>query len=103
MIAFAERPVQSELVVESDGSLHAAADALATSKYGPLRKLNCRVFEGVVEITGSVPTFYLKQLAQAAVLQLYPCREVRNLVQVSGESSVFVSRSCDESTTGGAD
>lgn len=97
MIALADRPMDCELIDESDGSLRAAASALASSKYGPLRKLNCRVFDGVVEITGSVPTFYLKQLAQAAVLQLYPCGEIRNLVQVSGESSVFVSRSCDES------
>jgi hypothetical protein len=74
----------------------AASTALASSKYGPLRKLRCRVFEGVVEITGSVPSFYLKALAQAAVLQLYPSGAVRNLVRVSGESSIFVATSCEE-------
>jgi hypothetical protein len=38
-----------------------------------------------VEIWGTVSSFYLKQLAQAAVLQI-SAGGVRNLVQVRGES-----------------
>jgi osmotically-inducible protein OsmY len=56
--------------------------ALAASKYVSLRKLQCRADQGVVEISGTVPSFYLKQLAQAAVQQLHPGATVRNLVEV---------------------
>lgn len=56
--------------------------ALAASKYVSLRKLQCRAEQGVVEISGTVPSFYLKQMAQAAVLQLHPQATVRNLVEV---------------------
>ncbi len=97
MIAIASQSTECELGNSNDRQMHAAAaTALAASKYGPLRKLDCRVSAGVVEITGSVPSFYLKQLAQAAVLQLYPASIIRNLVRVSAESSIFVARSCDD-------
>jgi hypothetical protein len=79
-----------------DRQLHAAAMAeLSNSKYGALRHLSCRVFEGVVEISGTVSSFYLKQLAQAAVLKLYPSAVVRNLVEVSGETPVLVASTCE--------
>ena len=60
----------------------AAETALAASKYVSLRKLQCRAEKGVVEISGMVPSFYLKQMAQAAVQQLHPAATVRNLVEV---------------------
>ena len=97
MIAVVSQSAASEFVNPRDRQLRAAAaTALATSKYAALHKLDCRVSDGVVEITGTVGSFYLKQLAQAAVLQLYPSATVCNLVHVSGESSVLVSRSCAE-------
>lgn len=97
MIAIASQSSECDLGNPCDRQMHAAAaTALAASKYGPLRKLDCRVSAGVVEITGSVPSFYLKQLAQAAVLQLYPSSVIRNLVRVSAEPSIFVARSCDD-------
>jgi hypothetical protein len=96
MIAIAPEMIDENAAVHGDRQLHAAAaNALAGSNYGPLRKLQCHVRSGVIEITGSVSSFYLKQLAQAAVLQLYPAGEVRNLVEVVGEPSVFVALSCD--------
>ena len=74
-----------------DRQLHAAVStALATSKYIPLRQLGCRVADGVVEISGTVSSFYLKQLAQAAVLQLHGDRPVRNLVEVTGETAGLI-------------
>jgi len=61
---------------------------------GALRSLNCSVHEGVVEISGTVSTFYLKQLAQTAMMQLNPSGHVRNLVEVNGETSVIVATNC---------
>jgi hypothetical protein len=90
MIAIAY-PLQEDqrIVIEplssGDRQIHAAVSAaFAASNYTPLRQLNCTVVDGVVEISGTVSSFYLKQLAQAAVLQIN-AGGVRNLVQVSGE------------------
>jgi hypothetical protein len=95
MIVIASQPSECELVSTRDRQIYIAAkSALSESKYAPLRQLNCRVFEGIVEISGTVASFYLKQLAQAAVLQLNRESRVRNLVEVSDESSVLVATSC---------
>jgi hypothetical protein len=63
-----------------------ALEALSGSNYGALRQLNCRVRGGVVEISGTVSSFYLKQLAQAAMLRVQPSATVRNLVEVRDKS-----------------
>jgi osmotically-inducible protein OsmY len=55
---------------------------LKASSYRPLAALACRVDRGVVELAGVVPTFYLKQLAQEAVLRLDHVKQVKNRVQV---------------------
>jgi osmotically-inducible protein OsmY len=56
---------------------------LADSGYTPLRCIQFDVHEGVVELSGCVPSFYLKQLAQSAVLRLEQIRGVRNLLRVA--------------------
>ena len=70
------------------------AYALASSKYTSIRRLSCSVSQGVVELSGTVPSFYLKQLAQAAIMQLSSEAMVRNLVQVSDESPILVAGNC---------
>lgn len=95
MIASPRLALQREFVSDRDRELYAAAtEVLAMSKYNALRQLSCRVQAGVVEISGTVATFYLKQLAQAAMLQLQPAGRVRNLVEVKGETSVMVATNC---------
>jgi BON domain len=51
--------------------------------YAPLRKIQCDVLDGVVELTGSVPSFYVKQLAQTAVLRIEQIRGIKNLLRVA--------------------
>jgi hypothetical protein len=88
MIAIASQPPECEMANPLDRQMHShTATSLATSKYTALRKLTCRVADGVVEITGSVPSFYLKQLAQSAILQLYPDCVIRNLVRVGPDAT----------------
>ncbi len=95
MIASPRLTRQREFVSDRDRELYAAAtEVLAMSNYNALRQLNCRVQGGVVEISGKVATFYLKQLAQAAMLRLQPAGRVRNLVEVTGENSVMESTNC---------
>src|SRR5580704_8171852 len=42
--------------------------------YAPLRRIRCDVSDGVVKLTGNVPSFYVKQLAQTAVLRVEQIR-----------------------------
>ena len=80
-------PRELEFGSDRDRRMQAAAvEALSLSSYAALRRLNCRVLGGVVEISGSVSSFYLKQLAQAAILRVQPCGAVRNLVEVRDRS-----------------
>ncbi len=83
MIASPRPTRQQQFSSESDRRLHATVtDVLAKSKYSPLRSLSCHVQDGVVEISGTVGSFYLKQLATTALLPLSPEGRLHNLVEV---------------------
>lgn len=83
MIAEASRFSSSDLRNPGDGHIRAAAvAALNSAQYSALRNLTCHVVDGTAEITGTVPSYYLKQLAQTAVAQLPGVLHVRNLVVV---------------------
>jgi osmotically-inducible protein OsmY len=51
--------------------------------YAALRRIDCRVDDGVVELSGTVPSFYCKQIAQTAVLSLKHVRRVENCLRVA--------------------
>jgi osmotically-inducible protein OsmY len=55
---------------------------LGSSGYVPLARLDCHVRDGVIELTGKVPSFYLKQMAQAVVAKVDNVRGVQNYVLV---------------------
>jgi osmotically-inducible protein OsmY len=65
----------------------AAMERLESSGYTAVRKLRCEVAEAVVVVTGSVPSYYLKQMAQAMVQRLEGIRRVVNLVEVRGRQT----------------
>ncbi len=95
MIVVSRQPIERFTATRYDRQLREAALAvMSSSKYTGLRQLNCTVVDGVLEISGTVPSFYLKQLAQAAIMQLDGVGAVRNLVHVTGESPVIVAKSC---------
>ena len=56
--------------------------ALRESPIPALRRLSLEESDGAVMITGSVPSYYLKQLAQEAVIPLLGGRELYNQVTV---------------------
>ena len=67
-----------------DGSIRENVNrVLHESGYAPLRCIQCEVSNGVVELTGNVPSFYVKQLAQAVVLRLEQIRGVKNRLRVA--------------------
>ena len=55
-----------------------AEQLLRRSSYHPLRRLECRVADGIVELCGSVPSFFLKQMAQSTILRIDDLKGVRN-------------------------
>jgi len=73
----------SGLESDQDPPTVAARALLRSSGYHLLRTLQCQVSNGVVTIRGTVPSFFLKQMAQEEVLKLAHVREVKNLVEVS--------------------
>jgi osmotically-inducible protein OsmY len=87
MITTVRHAPHRKLASDHDRQLQAAAaEALLGSSYVALRQLDCRVSGGVVEISGTVSSFYLKQLAQAAMQRVQPSGSVRNLIEVLDKS-----------------
>lgn len=56
--------------------------ALAASGYAPLRNLRVSAHHGTVLLSGRVPTYYLKQVAQSIALITAGVRELENHVDV---------------------
>lgn len=56
---------------------------LEKSAYSAVRRLSCSVQAGVITLHGQVPSFYLKQVAQRALLRL-----VEGLVTVDNQLQV---------------
>ena len=60
----------------------AIVTALRSSPYPPLRSILCSERGGILMLQGSVPSYYLKQLAQECVRGAVHGRTLRNRVEV---------------------
>jgi osmotically-inducible protein OsmY len=60
-----------------------AERALRNSPYLVLRNVNCDFRDGVLTLRGCLPTYYLKQVAQAVVANIDGVRRVVNEIAVS--------------------
>lgn len=58
--------------------------ALQSTAYSALRGVRVSVHDEVVVLRGRVPTFHMKQIAQAAAGSVPGVREVRNELDVAG-------------------
>lgn len=66
----------------------AAEAALRRSSYLAVREVECRYDDGVLTLRGSVPTFFLKQVAQSTVShRLRNNAVVNNQLKVAPQSS----------------
>jgi hypothetical protein len=59
--------------------------ALRAAGYPALADLDCRLVNGSIVLSGTVPTYYLKQVAQTVVLRLGATLRLDNCVLVRGE------------------
>ena len=55
---------------------------LSQSAYHALRELTCQDHEGIITITGTVPSYYLKQVAQTTVASIEQVGGVINRLKV---------------------
>lgn len=55
---------------------------LQMSNYGPVRAVRCSVVDGVVTLLGTLPSFYMKQVAQALVCCIESVIRVENHCEV---------------------
>jgi hypothetical protein len=55
---------------------------LQRSGYLALREIGCEVHGGIVRLRGHLPTYYLKQVAQAIVADIEGVRQVINQIEV---------------------
>jgi osmotically-inducible protein OsmY len=70
-----------------------AERALRNSPYLALRNVTCDCRDGVLTLRGCLPTYYLKQVAQAVVARLDGVRQVVNEIQVVSGAMREVRRS----------
>jgi hypothetical protein len=68
-----------------------ACQALRDSALPALRKLSLQETEAVVVINGRVSSYYLKQLAQEAIMPALDGRELQNQVAVVREPAMLQS------------
>lgn len=52
------------------------------SGYLALRDISCDFHAGIAKLRGRVPTYYLKQVAQALVSEIEEVRQVINLIEI---------------------
>lgn len=57
---------------------------LSRSGYQFLAQVACEYSAGVVVLSGTIPTFYLKQMAQELASHTPGVRQVRNCLRVTG-------------------
>lgn len=57
-------------------------DSLATTGYRVLQDIDVELIRGTLVLRGTVPSFYLKQLAQHAARDLPEVQEIQNQLQV---------------------
>jgi osmotically-inducible protein OsmY len=55
---------------------------LTRSGYLPLRQISCELRERTLLLRGSVPSYYLKQMAQSIAAEVEGIEEVRNYIEV---------------------
>jgi osmotically-inducible protein OsmY len=68
---------------DGQGVQQSAEERLARSGYGVLKSVRCNVELGVLFLSGTLPSYYLKQMAQAVVANLEGIRLVINQIDVA--------------------
>ncbi len=80
-----------------EASLESLANSiLSASCYPPVRTVRCELRDGELVLSGRLPSYYHKQVAQGLVTRLEGVATIRNCIEVGGEP-LRLSRSSAES------
>jgi len=74
-------PLARTNITDRDLSLE-VKQTLQETRCAALQGIHCRVVNGIVELSGDVPSFYSKQLAQEVLLTLKHVRRIENRLHV---------------------
>lgn len=80
-VAFFDRPNPFAALFQEIGEI--AQAILRRSSYFELREVSCEFSGGILTLRGRVPSYHLKQLAQASVAEVPGVIEVHNRVEVT--------------------
>jgi osmotically-inducible protein OsmY len=72
----------SSLPVSAPGIAESAESRLRGNSYLALKNVSCDYHDGVLILRGCLPTYYLKQMAQAAVARIAGVERVVNEIEV---------------------
>ncbi len=75
-------PLSQPLSAEISSLAHVAMDRLKRSPYLPLRQLKCRWQNGVLALSGRVPTLHLKKLVLTLLGDLGPAVPMDDQIEV---------------------
>ena len=81
----AER-ASSSLPVEAPAVVECAENRLRGNSYLALKNVSCDYHDGVLVLRGCLPSYYLKQMAQAAVARIDGVTRVVNEIEVLAPS-----------------
>jgi len=59
-----------------------ATECFRYHSYSSLRAVSCKLIDGVMVLRGEVPSYYLKQMAQEAVLRLEGVQKIDNQIRL---------------------
>jgi osmotically-inducible protein OsmY len=72
-----------ELQTHEDDPASLVAARFRRSGYAVLCGIKCELYDGVLVLSGEVPTYHLKQLAQSLALHTANVRQIDNCVKVT--------------------
>ena len=79
--AVMELHISATVLAESGVEMKAGA-RLRQAPYAALRQVSCRLRDGVLTLRGRVPSYYLKQTAQALLISLDDVLQINNELDV---------------------
>ena len=71
---------------EADSPAEFAERRLRGNPYLALKNVSCECRDGVLTLRGCLPSYYLKQVAQATVAQVAGVKDIRNEIEVVAPS-----------------
>jgi osmotically-inducible protein OsmY len=85
MVALRNREIEQSQASDQRLSVRELAErCLGSNPYLALKNITCEVTQGTLTLRGCLPSYYLKQIAQAAVARIDGVERIDNQIEVIG-------------------